>query len=71
MAGMSKGSRKTMNRRSTVPQRGPEDHKVYIGALVPLSFYTRLVEEAEATGVSRSEVLRRALAERHGDSEAA
>jgi hypothetical protein len=67
---MSKGSRKTMNRRSNVPQRGPDDHKVYIGALVPLSFYTQLVEEAEATGVSRSEVLRRALAERYGDSEA-
>ena len=59
-----------MNRRSTVPQRESEDHKVYIGALVPLSFYRRLVEEAEAAGVSRSEVLRRALAERYGDSEA-
>ena len=70
MAGMNKGSRKTMNRRHTVPQPASDDHKVYVGALVPLSFYTRLAEEAEAAGVSRSEVLRRALAERYGDAEA-
>jgi hypothetical protein len=70
MAGMNKGSRMTMNRRRTTPLPDPDDHKVYVGALVPLTLYSRLVEEAEATGVSRSEVLRRALAERYSDSEA-
>ena len=59
-----------MNRRHTVPQPDPDGHKVYVGVLVPLTLYSRLAEEAEAAGVSRSEVLRRALAERYGDAEA-
>ena len=70
MAGMSKGSRKTMNRRCRIPSPHPDDHQVYVGALIPLSFYTRLVEEAQDAGVSRSEVLRRALAERYGGQHA-
>ena len=59
-----------MNRRCNVPQPDPDDHKVYVGALVPLTLYSQMVEEAEAAGVSRSEVIRRALAERYGDAEA-
>ena len=70
MAGMNKGSRKTMNTKRAVPQPDPDDHKVYVGALVPLTLYSRLVEEAEAAGVSRSEVLRRVLVERYGGAEA-
>ena len=51
--------------------REGDDHKVYVGALVPLRFYTLLVEEAEQAGVSRSEVVRRALADRYGEGETA
>ena len=55
-----------MSGRCRIAAGHPEEHQVYVGALIPLSFYTRLVEEAQDAGVSRSEVLRRALAERYG-----
>ena len=42
----------------------------YVGALIPLRLYHLLVEEAERAKVSRSEVLRRALAERYGEATA-
>ena len=51
--------------------REGDDHKVYVGALVPLKLYTLLVEEAEQAGVCRSEVVRRALADRYGEGETA
>ena len=59
-----------MNRRCRISAGYTQEHQVYIGALVPLRFYTRLVEEAQDAGVSRSEVLRRALAERYGEPQA-
>jgi hypothetical protein len=59
-----------MSRRCRIPSRHPYDHQVYVGALVPHRFYTSLVEEAQQAGVSRSEVLRRALAERYGGQHA-
>ena len=62
---MNKGLRKTMSRRCRIAAGDPEEHQVYVGALIPLRFYTSLVEEAQQAGVSRSEVLRRALAERY------
>ena len=51
--------------------REGDDHKVYVGALVPLRLYTLLFEEAEQAGVSRSEVVRRVLADRYGEGKTA
>ena len=59
-----------MSRRCRIPAGHPDDHQVYVGALVPLRFYTSLVAEAQQAGISRSEVLRRALAERYGELQA-
>ena len=44
---------------------------VYVGAHIPLRLYCLLTEEAEGAMVSRSEVLRRALADRYGEGQAA
>ena len=52
----------------------PEDAAtptVYVGAHIPLRLYRLMTEEAEAAMVSRSEVFRRALAERYGEGETA
>ena len=59
-----------MNRRSVTPVADPEERKVYVGALVPIGHFHLLVEEAQQAGVSRSEVLRRALAARYGAQQA-
>ena len=40
---------------------------VYVGAHIPLELYHLVAEEAELAMVSRSEVLRWALAERYGE----
>ena len=44
---------------------------VYVGAHIPLSLFHLMTEEAEGALVSRSEVLRRALADRSGEGETA
>ena len=54
-----------MSKQFTNPSRDCDDHRVYVGALVPLRLYTLLVEEAGQAGVSRSEVLRQMLADRY------
>ncbi len=54
-----------MSKQFANPFRDCDDHRVYVGALVPLRHYTLLVEEAEQANVSRSEVLRRMLADRY------
>lgn len=43
----------------------PHSPRVYVGAHVPLCLYTLLVEEAEQAMVTRSDVIRWALAERY------
>jgi hypothetical protein len=67
MAATNMRSRRMMSKQFTNRSREYDDHKVYVGALVPLKLYTFLVEEAEQAGVSRSEVVRRALADRYGE----
>ena len=47
------------------PTVDPHSPRVYVGAHVPLCLYTLLVEEAERTMVTRSDVIRWALAERY------
>jgi hypothetical protein len=44
---------------------------VFVGAHIPLRFYHLLVEEAEGAQVSRSEVLRRMLADRYDQQQGA
>ena len=44
---------------------------VYVGAHIPLELYRLMTEEAEVAMVSRSEVFRRALADRYGKRETA
>ena len=44
---------------------------VYVGAHNPLSLFRLMTEEAEGAMVSRSEVFRRALADRYGEGETA
>ena len=44
---------------------------MYVGAHIPLSLFRLMTEEAGGAMVSRSEVLRRALADRYGEGEAA
>jgi hypothetical protein len=65
MATTNMRSRRVMSKQLTNPSSDCGDHRVYVGALVPLRLYTLLVEEAEQASVSRSEVLRRALADRY------
>jgi hypothetical protein len=43
---------------------------VYVGAHIPLDLYRLMTEEAEVAIVSRSEVFRRALAERYEGQQA-
>ena len=47
------------------PAADPHSPRVYVGAHVPLGLYTLLVEEAERAMVTRSDVIRWALAERY------
>ena len=44
---------------------------VYVGAHIPLRLYRLVTEEADLATVSRSEVLRWALAERYGQRQTA
>ena len=57
-----------MSERSIGPSQSANDKRVYVGALIPMKHYTLLVEEADQANVSRSEVLRWALAERYGEA---
>ena len=60
-----------MSERVIDPSRSANDKRVYVGALIAVRHYTLLVEEAEQANVSRSEVLRWALAERYGERQTA
>ena len=60
-----------MSKQFTKPAGDSGNHKVYVGALVPLRLYTLLLEEAEQTSVSRSEVIRWALADRYNRQQGA
>ncbi len=59
-----------MRERTIDPSKDANDTRVYKGALIPMRHYTLLVEEAEQSNVSRSDVLRWALAERYGEQQA-
>jgi hypothetical protein len=59
-----------MSERTIGPSQGANDKRVYVGVLIPVKHYTLLVEEADQANVSRSEVLRWALAERYGEPRA-
>ncbi len=56
-----------MNEQSTTPSKGSDGRKAYVGALIPLRLYACLIEEADQTNVSCSELLRRALSDRYGE----
>jgi hypothetical protein len=47
------------------PSAESHSPRVYVGAHVPLMLYTLLVEEAERAMVTRSDVIRWALADRY------
>jgi hypothetical protein len=70
MATMNKCSGGAMSERTIGPSQGANDKRVYVGALIPMKHYTLLVEEADQANVSRSEVLRWALAERYEERQA-
>jgi hypothetical protein len=55
-----------MSQRSTNLSQNTGQTTVFVGAHVPLGLFQRLVEEAAQAQASRSEVIRRALAERYG-----
>lgn len=54
-----------MEQPTTNPGNGLDGPKVYVGAHIPLSLYQSLVQEAQQAMVTRSDVLRWALAERY------
>jgi hypothetical protein len=71
MAATNIRSRRMMSKQLANLSRDRDDHRVYVGALVPLKLYTLLIEEAEQESVSRSEVLRRMLADRYNHRQGA
>ena len=54
-----------MEQPTTNPGNGLDGPKVYVGTHIPLSLYQSLVQEAAQDMVTRSDVLRWALAERY------
>ncbi|HSJ54421.1 MAG TPA: hypothetical protein VLC52_11830 [Anaerolineae bacterium] len=54
-----------MEQPTTNPGNRLDGPKVYVGAHIPLSLYQSLVQEAQQAMVTRSDVLRWALAERY------
>jgi hypothetical protein len=56
-----------MSQQDSGRSKGSHRVKIYVGTYLPLTLYHRLVEEVERAGIPRSEVLRRALAERYGE----
>lgn len=54
-----------MGQPATNPENGLDGPKVYVGAHIPLSLYQSLVREAKQAMVTRSDVLRWALADRY------
>ncbi len=54
-----------MEQPATNPGNGLDGPRVYVGAHIPLSLYQSLVQEAQQAMVTRSDVLRWALAERY------
>lgn len=54
-----------MEQPATNPGNSLDGPKVYVGAHIPLSLYQSLVQEAAQAMVTRSDVLRWALAERY------
>ena len=59
-----------MRERTTGPCQGANDKRVYVGALISIEHYVLLAEEADQANVSRSEILRRALAEHYQERQA-
>jgi hypothetical protein len=70
MAVKNKCSGGAMRERTTGPSQGANDKRVYVGALISIEHYALLVEEADQANVSRSEILRRAVAEHYRDRQA-
>jgi hypothetical protein len=56
-----------MSQQHSGRSKGSHKVKIYVGTYLPLPLYHRLVEEVEQAGIPRSEVLRRALADRYGE----
>ena len=56
-----------MSQQHSRRSKGSHRVKIYVGTHLPLTLFHRLAEEVERTGLPRSEVLRRALAERYGE----
>jgi hypothetical protein len=56
-----------MSQQDSSRSKGSHKVKIYVGTYLPLTLYRRLVEEGKQAGIPRSEVLRRALAERYGE----
>ena len=54
-----------MEQPTNHPGNGLDGPKVYVGAHIPLSLYQSLVREAQQARVTRSDVLRWALADRY------
>jgi hypothetical protein len=59
-----------MSKRFANQPKGSDDITVFVGAHVPLRLYHHLVAETDQAGLSRSEVIRRALADRYDEQEA-
>jgi hypothetical protein len=59
-----------MNKQFANQPSVSDDITVFVGAHVPLRLYHHLVAETERTELSRSEVIRRALADRYDEQEA-
>jgi hypothetical protein len=60
-----------MSKQATNSTKDSGRLTVFVGAHIPLQFYHLLVEEAEGAGTSRSEVLRRILANRYNHKQGA
>jgi hypothetical protein len=61
----NKRSEMIMDKQTTNSVKDSGGPTVFMGAHIPVRLYRLLVEEAERAGVSRSEVLRWALARRY------
>jgi hypothetical protein len=62
---MNKCSETTTSKQATNSTEDASNFTVFVGAHVPLRLYHHLVAETERAGLSRSEVIRRALADRY------
>jgi hypothetical protein len=58
-----------MNKQFANQPKRSNDITVFVGAHVPLRLYHHLVAETDQAGLSRSEVIRQALADRYDRQE--